>query len=122
MKIAKLIVNYLTAIPFLVLGANHFLHFLEMPTMEGPPAEFFKILVGSGFMDVVKIIEVICAIMLIVGFKKELAYVLLAPIAVNILLFDIFIAQQPGMGILLVLFLSFLFYANKERYLPIVAK
>jgi hypothetical protein len=46
--------------------------------------------------------------------------VLITPIVVNILLFELLIAQQPGIGVIMILINLFLLYRYKDNYLPIL--
>jgi len=120
MKIAKIIATYLLALPFLVFGLNFFFNFIPMPPMEGDAAAFIGILVSSGFFLVLKVIEIILSLLLIFSFRKTLALVLLAPISLNILMFEVFIAGAPGIGIMLVVLNLFLLIANYSKYKPFV--
>ena len=120
MKIVKIIATYLLALPFLVFGLNFFFNFIPTPPMEGEAAAFIGVLVSTGFFAFLKVIEILLSIMLMVHFRRALALVLLAPIALNILLFELFIAGTPGIGILLVLLNLFLLITNYSKYKPFV--
>lgn len=120
MKIVKIIATYLLALPFLVFGLNFFFNFIPTPPMEGEAAAFIGVLVSTGFFAFLKVIEILLSIMLMVNFRRALALVLLAPIALNILLFELFIAGTPGIGILLVLLNLFLLITNYSKYKPFV--
>jgi putative oxidoreductase len=121
MKIATLILNVLVGLAFTIFGLNGFLNFIPMPEMTGDPATFIGVLASTGFLKVVKALEVIFGAMILANFQRPLAYLLLMPIAVVIAMFEIFIAKQPGIGILLTALIGFLIYANREKYLSIVA-
>jgi hypothetical protein len=71
-------------------------------------------------MLVVKILEITLSTMILVNIKRALALVLITPIVVNILLFELFIAQQPGIGVIMILINLFLLYRYKDNYLPIL--
>lgn len=120
MKIAKTIVSVLLGIPFLVLGLNYFFNFLPMPPMEGKGGQFIGLLYSTGYLGVVKVLEVPLSLLLISGYLRPLALVLIAPIAVNILLFEIFMMGTPGIGVALVAMNGFLLFAYKEKYISIV--
>ncbi len=92
-----------------------------MPTMEGDAMAFMTLLSDSGYMAVIKVLEVVIAIMLLAQFKKELAYILVAPIIVNIMLFDFFIMGMPGMGVVLFAIDAFLIYAHRDKYMSIIS-
>jgi putative oxidoreductase len=121
MKIANLVINILVGLAYTVFGANFFFNFIPMPPMTGDPAAFIGVLASTGFMTVVKVLEIVGGLMLLSGVQRPLGYVILMPITVVIMLFEIFISKQPGIGILLFLLLSFLIWSNRERFLPVVA-
>jgi hypothetical protein len=121
MQIAKHIPAYLLGALFLFAGANHFLHLTPMPPMTGDPATFMALMGGSGYMDIVKVLEVLIGILLIVPKTRALALILIAPIVVNILLFEVCIAKAPGIGVALVLVTAVGIYLNREKYTSIMA-
>jgi hypothetical protein len=51
---------------------------------------------------------------------RPLALLLIAPISLNILLFEVFIANQPGIGILLVILNALAIYHLKYQYIETV--
>lgn len=120
MKTVKNISYYLLAIPYLALGINYFYPFIEMPSLDGNAGMFMQSLYMSGYLTLVKILELIFALMLVFNIQRPLALILLAPISLNILLFELFMAGSPGPGVLLVILTIFLIYTNREKYFPIV--
>ncbi len=120
MKIAKQIPAYFLALIYLIFGANYFLHFIPMPPMSGNAGNFVGLLYSTGFLAIVKVLEIVLAILLIVPATRALGQLLIAPISVNILLFELVIAQQPGIGIVLVLANVLAIVFSKNKYLPIV--
>ncbi|MDX2189124.1 MAG: DoxX family protein [Bacteroidota bacterium] len=120
MKIATTILSIVLGIPYLVFGLNYFFNFLPMPPMEGAAGAYIGMLYTSGILMVVKIIEVLVALSLFTGFQRPLALILIAPISVNILLFELLVAKMPGIGIVLVLINAFLIFAYKDKYMSIV--
>lgn len=113
-------ISIMFSLPFLVFGANYFFNFISMPAPEGNVAAFMGVMYATKYMLVVKILELLFATMIIVNFKRAFALVLIAPIVVNILLFELFIAQQPGIGVVLVLINLLLLYRYRENYYPIL--
>lgn len=91
-----------------------------MPPMTGDASTFIGLLYSTGFLAFVKVIEVILAVLMLVSATRALAILLIAPITLNILLFEILIAHQPGIGILLVLLNAWVIYTNKNKYASIV--
>ena len=88
--------------------------------MAGDAGAFAGLLYTTGFLAVVKVLEIVFAVLLIVPATRALAALLIAPISINILLFELLIAHQPGIGILLVILNALLIYINKEKYFSIV--
>jgi putative oxidoreductase len=121
MKIAKQIPAYLLAFVFVVFGSNHFLNFMPMPPMSGDPATYMSVMGPTGYMTTIKICEVVFGLLLIFPKTRALGLLLIAPIVVNILLFELHIAKAPGIGVVLVLLVALGIYFNKEKYSSILA-
>jgi uncharacterized membrane protein YphA (DoxX/SURF4 family) len=94
MRVAGLIARYLLGLIFLVFGANGFLHFIPMPPPPGVAGQFMGALFVSHVLVVVFLLELIPAILLLVGRYVPLALVLLGPVIVNIVLFHAFMAPS----------------------------
>jgi hypothetical protein len=121
MKLLQNTPYYLLALVFLVFGLNFFFHFIPMPPMEGDSATYFTLMAGSGYMAIVKILEIICAILLLIPKTRALGLVILAPIVVNIVLFELCIAKQPQIGILLLIINAIGLYLNRDKYKSILS-
>ena len=93
-----------------------------MPLMSGDAGSFAGLLYKSGYLLFVKILEVVIGILLLVPVTRALALLLIAPIAVNILLFEVCLSHQPGIGVVLVIVNAIGIILNKEKYLGIIAK
>ena len=120
MKIIKFLPVYLLALIYLVFGSNYFFHFITMPAMAGNAGTFAGVLFTTKFLLVVKTLEVSLALLMLVPKTRALALLLIAPITVNILLFELLIAQQPGIGILMVILNGLAIYQLKDKYISIV--
>lgn len=116
MKIAALVANYLLGTVFFVFGLNFFLHFIPMPAPEGNALAFMGAIASTGYLAVVKVLEILLGAMMLLQFRKHLAYVLIAPIIVNIFLYEIFLLGAPAIGVVLVILNVFLLIADKEKY------
>jgi uncharacterized membrane protein YphA (DoxX/SURF4 family) len=79
---------------FLVFSLNYWLQFLPIPGQpEGSHgANFMGAIFATKFLTVVKILELVAAVLLLSGRYVNLALVLLGPIIVNIALFHILVA------------------------------
>ena len=122
MNIAKQIPAFLLALVFIVFGLNFFFHFLPMPPMDGDAGAFAGILYKTGYLTVVKVLEISIGILLLIKPARALALLLIAPISVNIMLFELCIAHKPSIGVVLVLINAIGIILSKEKYLGIVAK
>jgi putative oxidoreductase len=122
MKIAQQVPVYLLAIAFLVFGLNYFFNFIPAP----PPvagsvaANYFGILYSTKYLLVVKVLEVTIGILLFIKRAQPLALLLIAPIIVNIFLFDLLIAQQMKLGLILLILDAIAIYVNRHKYMSIV--
>jgi uncharacterized membrane protein YphA (DoxX/SURF4 family) len=114
MRIAGLIARYLLALVFLVFGFNGFFHYIPMQPMPGAAGQFMGAIYGTGYLTVIFLLEIIPALLLVVGRYVPLALVLLGPVIVNILLFHIFLAPS-GIPIALVVVLLWAIVAWSVR-------
>jgi putative oxidoreductase len=122
MKVAAQIPSILLAIVFIVFGLNFFLNFIPMPPLEGLNKKFFEVMaMESNYMMIIKVLEIVIGLMLLLPKTRALGLLLIAPIAVNILIYEVVIAHQPGIGVLLVVLVAAGIYFNREKYLSIVA-
>ena len=96
MKHLPTIARYLLGLIFVVFSLNFWLHFLPMPPQaEGTPAANFSgAMWASGYLTVVKVLELLGGILLLSGRFVNLGLALLGPIVVNIALFHVFLAKE----------------------------
>ncbi len=92
-----------------------FFPLMEMPAMTGNQAVFMNLFATTGYMAIVKIFEIIGAVLLLVPTKRALGSLILAPIAVNIVLFEFVIAHQPGVGIVMLILQSIVLYQERSK-------
>ncbi len=114
----SMILRIILAIILIVFGANKFGHFLPMPPMEGDAATFMGGLGASGYMfPLLGILEIGIGILLILKKAVPFALVLLAPLAVNMVLFHAFMAPEGiAPAALVFVFNAVLMYANWDKY------
>lgn len=119
--------NYLKHTPaaflaflFLFGGFSFFLPLVPVPTMTGNSLAFFNLLGATGYMAVVKILEIIGGALIILPTKRALATLILAPISVNILLFEICIVGTPGIGIVLIALITMVIYQEKHKFMALL--
>jgi putative oxidoreductase len=122
MKIAKQIPAILLGLLFAVFGVMYFLKMMPAPPdMKGDMATFMSLFGSTGYMTVIKVLEVAIGLLLLLPKTRALALLLIAPITVNILLFEVCIAKAPGIGVALVLVNAIGIYLNREKYWGILA-
>jgi len=118
MKHIPTIARLLLGLIFTVFGANMWLHFIPIPP---PPTEaaknFMFAIYGSGYLDVVKVLEVTGGLLLLSGRFTNLALTLVGPVVVNIALYHFFLVkggyEMPvGLGVL-----SLVALAGRKDYL-----
>ena len=116
MKLIKHVPAALLAFLFLFGGLTFFFHFIEEPAMTGKPLDFMKLFGGTGYMTVIKVLEVIGGLLIIFPAQRAKAILILGPIAVNILLFEIYIAGAVGVGAVLVLLVLIQAYIDQAKF------
>jgi putative oxidoreductase len=119
-----LVVRVLVGLPFFVFGLNHFLNFM---TMSAPPdlpenaKTFAGVLVATKYMDVVKVLEVVSGALILSGRLVPLGLVIATPVVVNIMLWDVLLMKQPGLGVVLTVLCVFLIWAYRSHFAPLFA-
>lgn len=87
----------------------------EMPPLNGDAGNFVSAMMSSGFMNVVKVIEAIGALLLISGQYVRFAALCLLPVTVNILLFHgILAADSIGIPLAMLAVNLFLLYYYRD--------
>lgn len=121
MKIAGIIARILLGGVFVVFGLNGFLNFLEPPPLEGDAGQFVGILHSSGYLMVIKILEIGGGLAVLSGKLTPLGLILLSPIIVNIFLFHAFLAPSGmPMASVLTLLSCFLIWRHWSVFSGIV--
>ena len=116
-KKVTMILSLLLGLVLIVFGLNKFLNFMPAPIFEGDAAEFWGALVKAGYFPIHGVLEVFIGLLLITKKWTGFALVLLAPIAVNMLIFH-FKYDMAGIGaaaVVSILTIA-LFYANWGRF------
>ena len=89
----------LLGLAFIAFGLNHFLHFIEIPkSPEGsPPYLFFGAIGPTGYLTFVKMCEILGGILVAVPKTRNIGLLILGPIVVNILAFQVFLTKSAGL-------------------------
>ncbi|GHC50335.1 hypothetical protein [Roseibacillus persicicus] len=127
MKYASHIAAGLLGLGFIVFGLNHFLNFIPMgdPPAEGsPPALFFGAIYATGFLSFVKILELLGGILVAIPKTRNIGLLILGPIIVNILAYNIFIAGGGAVFappvVLFSALAAFVLWTKRESWLTLI--
>ena len=121
MHLLKQIPAYLLAIIFFIFGLNFFFPFMpKQPAPTGDAGTFIGVIYSTGFLKIVKILEISFAILIALKPTRALGLLLIIPIVINIFLYEIVVAHQMGIGVALVAISALAIYLSKEKYLSII--
>jgi hypothetical protein len=102
---------------FVVFGGMYFVMQPSDPNLSDVAKQYFDIMaVKTKYMVVVKICELLFGLLILIPKTRALGLILIAPICVNILFFDLLVNGKPQMGILLVLVNFAALWLNKAKY------
>ena len=121
---AVLMARVVLGLPFVVFSLNYFLHFMPnppAPSPESPAGQFGGLLYASGYLTAVKVLELAGGLLVISGRLVPLGLVILTPVAVNILLYEIFLVGQAGPGLALTTLCVALVWAYRSHFAPVFA-
>jgi putative oxidoreductase len=94
MKHIPTLARLLLGLIFVVFGVNMWLHFIPIPPPpEGPAKDFMFAIYGTGFLTVVKVLEVLGGLLLLSGRFTNLGLLLLGPVIVNIGMYHFFLVK-----------------------------
>ncbi|MBA4192219.1 MAG: hypothetical protein C0467_29980 [Planctomycetaceae bacterium] len=110
---------------FVVFGLNALLPtpFIAVPPPDSEAARTFlrTLHFDSNYLRAVKVLEVIGGLLVLSGRLVPLGLVLLTPIAVNILFFEIFLVGQGGPGVPLVILCVALIWVYRSHFASLFA-
>ena len=122
MKYAILVARLLLAAIFIVFSLNFWLQFIPMPpTLPPLVTQFMAVMFPTGYLAAVKVCELLGGILVASGRLTGAGLLILGPIILNILFFDVFIAKafNPVSTFAAVLAL-FLLWTKRERFLAFI--
>jgi putative oxidoreductase len=126
MKIAIIIIRVLLGALYLFASVSYFLNLMpKAPEMTAAQTSFMTGVMASVYLfPLIKITELLCGVMLLIGRTAPLASIIIFPITLNIFLYGVFLAQPKDipMGAVMLLFNLVLLYVYRAKYLPIVSK
>jgi putative oxidoreductase len=121
MKIAVLVIRILFGGLLIFSSLNYFFQFTPMQMPEGEVQKFMIGISATVYMfPLIKIIELVAGIAIISGFFVPLATVVIFPITLNILLFNLFMTPEGApVGIFVIAANLFLAYYFRGYYKPL---
>ena len=128
MKRMAAVAGGLLGLLFVVFGSNYFLNFIPMPPPppEGTPvAMFMGAFFGTGYLGLIKTLEVVGGLLVAFPRTRSLGLLILVPIIVNILAFHTFITDGEGLLspplVLIVVLTAFLAWTRRRGLLALLA-
>lgn len=118
------VLRFLFAIFFIFSGLGYFIGFMPLPEMTGAAKQLIDAMVNSGYlMNFIKVTELVGGVLLLFDFLAPLALTFLAPIMLNILIFNI--ALNPAaivMTIILTLIYLVIVWNYRARFTNLIHK
>jgi len=114
MEIVIIIVRILLGLLFVVFGLNGWFHFIPLPPRQGRAAEFIGAMIGTGYFNVILILQVVGGLLVLIGISVPLGLTLLGPVIVNIMMFHLFM-DRKGIGLALFILVLSLFLLWQYR-------
>ena len=115
MKHLPMLARVLLGLIFAVLGVVGLFELGPQPEMGEEAGAFMGALMDTGYLwPTIKVTEIVCGVLLILGLFVPLALVVLAPVVLNILLFHVFLAPE-GVAIGIVAVVLGLYVAHQHR-------
>jgi uncharacterized membrane protein YphA (DoxX/SURF4 family) len=124
MKYATIAARVLLGLIFVVFSLNFWLKFIPMPKDPPPPAvaSFMAALFPTGYLAAVKVLELLGGLLVWSGRFTGAGLLILGPIILNILFFDIFLAHAFNPVSTLASGLAlFLLWTKRDRFLAFAA-
>jgi putative oxidoreductase len=122
MKIAMIIVRTLMGLLFVFGAVAYFFNLVTPPPMSPKMTTFNEGLAASGyFFTLLKITELVCGVLLLIGRFVPLALVILSPIIINIFFVHL-ILDRSGLPVAIFLVLAniFLAYCYRDSFKPLL--
>lgn len=125
MKIAVIIIRVLLGAMYLFASISYFAKYMpEAPKLSPDQITFMSGVMASVYlMPLIKVTELLCGIMLLIGRTAPLAAIIIFPVTLNIFLYHAFLGPKelPMVAVMLI-FNLFLLFTYRQKYLPIVSK
>jgi hypothetical protein len=115
-KVLDLLPSILLGALFLYGGLSYFLPIGGVLPFTGDAASYFKLLGSSGIMKVVKVLEIIGGVFLFIPGRRALGLTILAPIVVNIFLFELCFVGAVQISVITIILSAIIAYQEREKF------
>ncbi len=124
MKHLPLLARVVLGLIFAVFGVIGLFELGPQPEMSEEAGAFMGAIMDTGYLwPVIKVTEIVCGVLLILGLFVPLALVVLAPIALNILLFHVFLAPEGSViGIVILVLGLYIAHQHRESYSAVLRR
>ena len=123
MKWAVIIVRTLLGFGFAALALAHFFKLMPSQPFPNETVEVYitKVMAPTGYLDIVKALELVGGLLLLTGFFVPLGITILTPVIVNILIFGVCLAHQPAPGVVMMAMAAFLIAGYWQHFKSVFA-
>jgi|SRR5579863_1527397 len=124
MKIVAMIARLLLGALFVFAGANHLFNFMKPPLPPGPAGQYLGVMMSSGYLYVIGIMEVIPGLMLLANRYVPLSLTVLGAIIFNIDCYNVLIApNKPGFAgsAIITLLWALVYWHERASFRPLLA-
>lgn len=124
MKKVAAVFRYVFAIFYVFSALGYFFGFMPLPKMDGMAQQLMDAMVSSGYLMIfVKLTELVGGILLLFNLSGPLALAVLAPITLNIFLFNLILnPSQTFLGLIMLLIHLGLVWNYRERFMLVLRK
>ena len=124
MKHLPMLARVLLGLIFAVFGVVGLFELGPQPEMGEEAGAFMGAVMDTGYLwPVIKVTEIVCGVLLILGIFVPLALVVLAPVVLNILLFHIFLAPEGvTIGIAAVVLGLYVAHQHRESFSAVLQR
>lgn len=124
MKKATTVLRFLFAIFYIYSALGYFFGFMPLPKMEGMAKQLIDAMVVSGYlMFFVKLTELVGGVLLLFNSSGLLGLAVLAPITLNILLFNLVLNPAlMGLGIIMFVIHLALVWNYRQKFIAVLRK
>jgi hypothetical protein len=119
MKYIPIVAGVLLGLLFVMGGVVVLFHLVKIPALPpSPAATFMDLFFSSGYMTFVKVFEVIGGVLIAIPKTRNYGLLVLGPIIINILAFDVFIAKTvpDPMTIVICLVTLYLLWCGRQKF------